>query len=346
MSETLPQVAESDISLWQNEEKKKEIRKIYGADLSETEFDIFVGIGIATGLNPFTREVWAVKYGGKAAQIFVGRDGYRKAAQKNPEYDYHLVDAVYANDEFQIQDGIIKHSYKLSNRGALLGAYCSAKRRSSSVAMFGFVELKEYNTNQSVWKDKPATMIKKVAEAQVLRMCFQNMFAGTYDESEQWEQKAAPQPRAATPSAAYSKVKARIEVVISEKASKERMQGVKDNIIGRGDITEDERKKLIQSIDDYMAAAQEMPEEEAIHEGEIVLEEGQKPITIEDLESMQEPVTTPITAETPVDPLEAQKKYWRKDTPSEAAEKMRAGIEASRVKAPEFDPTYSDNKPF
>ena len=32
-------------------------------------------------------------------------------------------------------------------------------------------------------------MIKKVAEAQVLRMTFQDLFAGTYDESEEWETK-------------------------------------------------------------------------------------------------------------------------------------------------------------
>jgi hypothetical protein len=32
--------------------------------------------------------------------------------------------------------------------------------------MFNFVDITEYNTNQSVWKQKPATMIKKVAEAQ------------------------------------------------------------------------------------------------------------------------------------------------------------------------------------
>ena len=51
--------------------------------------------------------------------------------------------------------------------------------------MFNFVDIKEYNTNQSVWKQKPATMIKKVAEAQWLRWTFQELFAGTYDESEE-----------------------------------------------------------------------------------------------------------------------------------------------------------------
>ena len=40
---------------------------------------------------------------------------------------------------------------------------------------------------ETLWDSKPATMIKKVAEAQGLRMAFQSMFAGTYAEDEQWE---------------------------------------------------------------------------------------------------------------------------------------------------------------
>ena len=39
----------------------------------------------------------------------------------------------------------------------------------------------------TLWDTKPATMIKKVAEAQGLRMAFQSQFGGTYHESENWE---------------------------------------------------------------------------------------------------------------------------------------------------------------
>lgn len=54
--------------------------------------------------------------------------------------------------------------------------------------------MSEYNTGRSVWAQKPSTMIKKVAEAQVLRMTFQELFAGTYDESEQWDDDRKEQP--------------------------------------------------------------------------------------------------------------------------------------------------------
>jgi hypothetical protein len=53
--------------------------------------------------------------------------------------------------------------------------------------MYVFVELSEYSTGKSLWNSqtgKPATMIKKVAEAQALRMAFQDLLGGTYGEEE------------------------------------------------------------------------------------------------------------------------------------------------------------------
>ena len=118
------------------------------------------------------------------ATVFIGRDGYRKGAQGHGEYDYHQCDAVYENDIFEVQDGIVRHAYKLTQRGALIGAYCIAKRKTSSKPMYVFVELREYSTGKSIWSSKPATMIKKVAESQCLRACFQELFGGTYGEEE------------------------------------------------------------------------------------------------------------------------------------------------------------------
>lgn len=198
---------DNELSVWSDDKQVAEVKAIYGKDLTDSEFNILRGIGKATGLNPFLREVWAVKYGTSPASIFVGRDGYRKAAQGNIDYDFHLVDAVYTNDDFTIEDGVVKHTYKIADRGSLVGAYCTVKRKGSTKATFTFVELKEYYAGNkdetgkvkvgkfgemkaTLWDTKPATMIKKVAEAQGLRMAFQSLFGGTYDESEQWEEKA------------------------------------------------------------------------------------------------------------------------------------------------------------
>lgn len=184
MTNALAQLNNS-LTMWEDNQKIEEIRKLFAPKLTDMEFQYFVGLGKAAGLNPFLKEIWSVKYDERSpAQVFIGRDGYRKAAQAHSEYDYHQCDAVYENDFFEIQDGLVKHSYKLTNRGALIGAYCIAKRHKSSRPIYVFAELKEYSTGKSVWSSKPATMIKKVAESQCLRACFQDLLGGTYGEEE------------------------------------------------------------------------------------------------------------------------------------------------------------------
>lgn len=175
------------INIWENEEAVRQIQTIFAPTLSVVEFKIFHEIGKATGLNPYLREIWAVKYDKQSVQIFIGRDGYRKGAQRQPSYDYHLADAVYSNDDFNVSNGNVSHNYSLKDRGNLLGAYCVVKRKGSSQANYVFVELKEYDKKQSTWVTLKTTMIKKVAEAQALRSTFQEVFANTYHEFERFD---------------------------------------------------------------------------------------------------------------------------------------------------------------
>src|SRR5271154_2834920 len=105
---------QSQIALWEDSASLQEIRKLFAPKLSDMEFQFFVGMGKASNLNPFTREIWAVKYQDSApAQVFIGRDGYRKAAQRHPDYDYHQCDAIYENDTFKVARGEVEHTYTL-----------------------------------------------------------------------------------------------------------------------------------------------------------------------------------------------------------------------------------------
>ena len=184
------QTINTSVALWDDNKKLEEIRKIFAPKLNSQEFDAFVGMGKAANLNPFLKEIWAVKYQDNApAQIFVGRDGYRKAAQRHYEYDFHECDAVYSNDKFKRNsiNGEIVHEYNLKDRGELLGAYCIVKRKSSERHSYTWVKLSEYSTGKSLWNPqtgKPETMIKKVAESQGLRASFQDLLGGTYGEEE------------------------------------------------------------------------------------------------------------------------------------------------------------------
>ena len=166
--------------------KLEVVKKCFAPSLSDDEFKIFVGLGKSLNANPFTREIWAVKYSGNAASIFCGRDFYRRKGQEQSDYDGHIVNAIYENDQFSIKDGQPEHivnSFK--NRGLLIGAFCSVYKKNKRVPYFVTVKLEEYNKGQSNWKTMPETMIKKVAESQALRGAYQGIFAGTNDESEE-----------------------------------------------------------------------------------------------------------------------------------------------------------------
>ncbi len=180
----------NELTIWREETTIQEIRKCFAAKVNEIEWQTFLALGRATGLNPFLREIWIIKYKENApASIFISRDGYRKSAQCQADYDYHVCDAVYANDQFMFADNRVYHKYQAVDRGALVGAYCFVKRKTSTQPHYQYVEAIEYRQFQSVWKEKPATMLKKVAEAQALRMAFQNIYVGTYSEYEMWKRE-------------------------------------------------------------------------------------------------------------------------------------------------------------
>lgn len=174
------------MALWEDNKNLQEIKTLYAPKSTDLEFRAFVEMGKATGLNPFLREIWLVKYESSSpAQIFIGRDGYRKLLARTNGYQGHIVDAVYSNDEFHVDllNSQVKHIPNLKDRGRLLGAYCIVYMKGLKIPAYTFAELSEYDLNRSVWKTHKATMIKKVAEAQTTRMASQ-VCSGTYSPDE------------------------------------------------------------------------------------------------------------------------------------------------------------------
>lgn len=247
--------------MWSNESKLAEIRKLVSpnAPLTDIEFSFMVELGRATQLNPFMREIWAVKYkNGVPASIFIGRDGYRKAAQRQKDYEYHQVNAVYSKDEFRIANDEIQHNYGFSNRGDLIGAYCIVKRKSSSKYTYVMVTMEEYSLPQSLWKSKPETMIKKVAEAQALRQSFQEVLAGTYSDAEM-PQEEKPSFHIVQGNTQTEKLNNLLNESIVDEATGEVIEQPKPKFVeGSNDISaSDEQIKEIQYLIDQTQLSQE-----------------------------------------------------------------------------------------
>lgn len=234
----------TELSVWNEAE---EIKKLFAPTLTDIEFQIFMGLGKKLNANPFTREIWALKYGTAAATIFCGRDFYRRKAAEQPNYDGHVVEAVYANDDFKTVNGVIQHSFNLTNRGALLAAYCIVKRKGVALDYCVKVLLSEYTTGQSNWKAKPETMIKKVAEAQALRAAFQNVFEGTYDESE--ETKVAQTQDGGHVVMASDQILESIQASLTEGFLTEaQAAGVKQKLDNKDNLTQGDAEVLVQWI--------------------------------------------------------------------------------------------------
>lgn len=114
----------------------------------------FVEIAKAYGLNPFKREIYAIKYGDNF-NIIVGYETYIKQAEASGLLDGWKVEIA-------------------PDMSATITIY----RKDFKQPFVHTVYFEEYNQNTKIWKEKPKTMIKKVAISQGFRMCFNQVLGG------------------------------------------------------------------------------------------------------------------------------------------------------------------------
>jgi hypothetical protein len=103
-------------------------------------------------LDPFAKQIWAVKYGNNPAAIFCGRDGFLAIAHRSGKFD-------------GMESGTRKD-------GDDLVGWCRVYRKDMSRPFEVEVSLSEYSTGKNLWQTKPKTMIVKVAESHALRRAF------------------------------------------------------------------------------------------------------------------------------------------------------------------------------
>ena len=155
---------------WTDEEINT-IKNTVAKDATDEELKMFLSLASAHGLNPFQHEIWFVKMGDKNV-IITARDGYLKIAQNSPHFLGLESDVVYAGDKFLKDKDGIHHSYTLSNRGVIIGAYAMVYRDDRTVPAYFFAPFSNYNRRGGVWLQYPHAMIIKVAESMALKRAF------------------------------------------------------------------------------------------------------------------------------------------------------------------------------
>ena len=155
-----------------------------GHQASPQELQTLLAIVKNRNLNPFTKEIYFIKYGNNPAQIVVSKDAFMKRAEQNSNYDGFESGVIYEDEkgELKTKKGVI-----LPRKATLIGGWCEVYRKDRSRPVYREVELSAYNTHKNWWQKAPGQMIEKVAIVAAVRDAFSENVGGLYtaDEMEQ-----------------------------------------------------------------------------------------------------------------------------------------------------------------
>lgn len=196
---------DSTLALYQpNEQDKDLIRTTIAKDLGAKEFDLFMAVCVATGMNPILKQAHPVKYKGRMV-IQIGIDGFRLQAQRSKEYrgqigpywcgeDGDWKDVwLDKNPPVAAKVGIMRESLRDPNTNEYMPVWGIAKFDSFAK----YFPVKDRNgkpTGQTklgeMWQSMPDTMIAKCAEAQAIRKAFPAETSSMYVKEEMMTEAA------------------------------------------------------------------------------------------------------------------------------------------------------------
>ena len=150
------------------------IRRTLTDGLSDNEFALFIEVAKRTGLDPFRRQVYAIKRLGKMS-IQTGIDGFRVLAQRSGEYEGQL------GPEWCGPDGVWRDVWLAKEPPA--AARVAVLRRGFRQPLWAVARTASYRA-ENLWNKMPDVMIAKVAEALAIRRAFPEDVSGLYSDNE------------------------------------------------------------------------------------------------------------------------------------------------------------------
>ena len=152
-------------------------------NITDQEVGLFIKLCQGQKLNPFVQgEAYLIKFGKSPAQMVIGYDTYKRRAEDNPSYLYMESGVVVQRGSQIVQ----KEGACLYPTEVLIGGWCRVHKAKGNreVCTFKEVGFSEYNKGNAIWKEKPCTMIEKVAISQALREAFPKDYEGLYTSAE------------------------------------------------------------------------------------------------------------------------------------------------------------------
>ena len=155
-----------------NVEMLHALRNTVAPGLTDSEFALFAEIVKSTGLNPVTKEVWAIKAGGRL-QLMTGINGFLRIANSHPMFDGMEV-------EFE-KDG-----------DRIVAATAKVYRKDRRFPAVATAFMAEYGKPTPIWKQMPSVMLAKCAKSLAIREAFVQELGGLYTQEEMPAEYAPP----------------------------------------------------------------------------------------------------------------------------------------------------------
>jgi len=180
--------------------KLETVRGVIAPDLSDHELQLFALVAQRSGLDPFAKQIYAVKRQGKVT-FQTGIDGYRSTAAKTTEYD--------GSDEPEYGD-IIATPFPHPEwaRVTVYRQRPDGTRRPQSATAW-WNEFYPGESQGHMWKKMPRNQLAKCAEALALRKAFPYVLADIYTDAEM-DQAGSPEAGALVAAAAQPTARERI----------------------------------------------------------------------------------------------------------------------------------------
>lgn len=158
-------------SQWSREQVEL-IKRTVAKGASDDELKLFLHLASRYDLDPFTRQIWFIKYGDDA-HIFTGRDGFLHIAHRSGAFNGMQTQLREEPIGFEIRYYNRKEKkVEVLKRPSQFVAVCTVYRKDMSEPFVCEVWESEYSTGQGLWPTKRRVMIQKVAEASTLRRAF------------------------------------------------------------------------------------------------------------------------------------------------------------------------------
>lgn len=169
------------LTLWTPEQTQL-ISSTIAPSCSNDELRLFAYACQRTGLDPFSKQIYAIKRGGKMT-IQAGIDGLRSIAERTGQLDGS--ETFWCGEDGQWQDVWLAKTPPAAAKTIIY-------RKGASHPFVGVARFADYNAGQGLWSRMPAAMIAKCSEALALRKAFPADLSGVYSTDEMQQAEAEP----------------------------------------------------------------------------------------------------------------------------------------------------------